>query len=255
MRASALAPTRVLRAIDGVRTRRFLATVGPPSEEYVRRMGLRVRRGPFTGMQYIPGLERSSGDLVAKLAGTYECELHEALEEWIAAAHTQVIDVGAAEGYYAVGLAVAMPHVTVHAYDIDATARELCAALARRNDVGERVRVGGACEPATLASFPDRGVALFSDCEGYERTLLDPELAPQLRTWPIIVELHEFIDPSITELIRARFRASHEIDIIEARGRGDEELPELEFMTPAQRAAVLSERRPGRMRWARLRPR
>lgn len=193
---------------------------------------------------------------MAKLLGTYERELHHVLSDWIAASYPHVIDVGCAEGYYAVGLAHAMKGTTLHAFDIDTLARARCASLSKINGVAERVRIRVACEPADLRGFPERGVALLSDCEGYERILIDPVAVPRLAGWPLLVELHEFIDASITETIRTRFAHTHDIEIIEGEDRAqDTALPELGFMTPKQRLAVLGERRPGPMRWAYLRPR
>jgi hypothetical protein len=226
---------------------------GPPTAEYVRRNGLAVARGPFTGMRYLAGLETTSGDLVAKLAGTYERELHPSIGEWIRSELTDIIDVGCAEGYYAVGLAMSMPNIRMHAFDIDAVARGRCEALAKLNNVVDRVHLGGECTPETLARFPNSGVALLSDCEGFERRLLDPILAPQLRSWQILVELHDFLDQQITETIVSRFESTHSIELIDGEGR-DDNLPELEFMSRRERNAVLSERRPGPMRWAHLRP-
>jgi hypothetical protein len=254
MRISNVLPSSALRAVDRVRTRRFLSTTGPATVEYVARNGLEVSRGPFAGMRYLEGLERSSGDLVAKLVGSYEHELHPAIEEWISAGLTHVIDVGCAEGYYAVGLARAIPRLRMHAFDIDPSARARCAALAELNGVEDRMRLHGECSPESLAAFPAQAVALLSDCEGAERELLDPLRAPRLRGWPILVELHDFIDPHITETITARFGESHTIEIIHGQDRSDA-LPELDFMSARERAAVLSERRPGPMRWAHLRPR
>ena len=253
---SSLLPQGTLRTIDRVRTRRFLSRVSGPTVEYVRRYGLEVRQGPFRGMRYLEGLEPSSGDLVAKLAGTYERELHAVVADWVSANHLHIIDVGCAEGYYAVGFAYAMTDTTVHAFDIDPVARARCGALSQLNGVETRLRIRGSCEPSALSAFPERGVALLSDCEGYERILLDPVAAPRLQGWPILVELHDFIDSAITETICARFGDSHEIGLIEGEGRKEQErLPELAFMSARQRAAVLGERRPGPMRWAYLRPR
>ena len=206
-------------------------------------------------MTYLDGLERTSGDLVAKLTGSYERELHAVIDSWVAARPQHVIDVGCAEGYYAVGLALAIPGAQVHAYDIDAQARARCAELAELNAVADRVSIHGECAPATLAGFPEQGVVLLSDCEGYERTLLDPALAPRLARWPILVELHDFLDPSISQTIAARFAATHEIETIEGEQRDADRMPELDFMSQRQRKAVLSERRPGPMRWARMDPR
>src|SRR5437868_6460531 len=219
MRLSSLLPPRLLQSIDRARTRMFLAKVRAPTAEYVRRNGLEVKDGPFVGMHYAEGLEASVGDLVAKLVGSYECELHGVLEQWIRADYPQIIDVGCAEGYYAVGFAVAMPRSRVDAFDIDAVARSHCAALADLNAVSERVRVLGSCDPQALASYPEHGVALLSDCEGYERVLLNPDLAPNLRHWPILVELHEFIDGTITDTLRRRFESTHDIDVIDGQGR------------------------------------
>jgi hypothetical protein len=255
MTASKFVPEWILRVIDRVRTRWFLWRVRGPTAEYVRRNGLEVRRGPFAGVRYPNDLRTAPGDLVAKLVGTYERELHGVFADWVAAGHSCVIDVGCAEGFYAVGFAASMPKTTVYAFDIDAAARAQCAALARLNGVDRQVHVLGACEPSSLGDYPEQGVALLSDCEGYERTLLDPALAPRLRSWPILVELHEFLDESITDTIRKRFAESHEIEIIEGENRESDGHPELEFMTRRQRGAVLGERRPGRMRWAYLRPR
>lgn len=255
MGISRLIPGRLLRALDRLRTRRFLAITAPATLEYVRHYGLAVRHGPFAGMEYIEGLERSSGDLVAKLLGTYEQELTRVVEQWISTGIDHLIDIGCAEGYYAVGFALAIPRATVHAFDIDPSARERCTKLATLNNVADRVRVAGACEPAYFQRLPERGVALLSDCEGAERTLLDPRLAPHLRGWPILVELHDFVDPTITETIAERFGPTHEITLIESDDRAGESPPELSPLTDRVRAALLSERRPERMRWAHMRPR
>jgi hypothetical protein len=252
---SAHIPPSALRAIDGLRTRLYLQRIRRPTADYVQRHGFDVRGGPFAGLRYPAELRSAPGDLVAKLLGSYERELHGVLEEWIAADYPHVIDVGCAEGYYAVGFASKMAGTTVHAFDIDPLARERCCELARLNDVAGRVRLGGICEPASLEAFPARGVALLADCEGYERILLDPSAAPKLRGWSILVELHEFLDATITQTIEGRFRDTHTVELIEGEDRTEDGLDELASTSPRTRAALLGERRPGRMRWAHLQPR
>ncbi len=236
-------------------TERRRRAVAGPTARYLAEHGRTVRHGPLAGLTYPPGLD-ATGDLVAKLLGTYELELRDELGAWVAARYAHVIDVGCAEGYYAVGLARAMPETTVHAFDIDADARLRCAGLAAVNGVQDRVVLGGMCTPQTLqAGFPADGVALLSDCEGYERVLLDPQAAPVLAGWPILVELHEFLDPAITDVIAERFAATHDVRVIEGAPRRGERLPELAGFSPAERAVLLDEHRPAAMRWAALRPR
>ena len=159
----------------------------------------------------------------------------------MAARPAHVIDVGCAEGYYAVGLALAIPGTHVHAYDIDVQARVRCAELAQQNAVAGRVSIHSECAPGDARGFPEQGVVLLSDCEGYERTLLDPALAPRLKRWPMLVELHDFLDPSISRTIAERFAPTHEIEIVEGEPRDPDGVPELDFMTPRQRRAVLSD--------------
>lgn len=146
-------PEGLLRSIDRFRNRRFLALTTPPTLEYVRRYGHRVRYGPFAGMEYIEGLEHTLADLVAKLLGTYEREVAMVIQEWMSLGITCLIDIGCAEGYYAVGYAYAMPRPP--SMRLTSTpARERCFALAKRNGVAERVVIGAACQPGPLPPFP-----------------------------------------------------------------------------------------------------
>jgi hypothetical protein len=248
-------PAPVKRAHQRMLDARFHRLVDGASREVVARHGLEVARGPFAGMRYLEDVETWSSDLVAKLTGEYERELHGAIAEWIDAAPDHVVDVGCAEGFYAVGLSLAIPNAVVHAYDLDPASREACARLAAHNGVGTRIRIGGACTPETLATMPDAGVVLLADCEGYERELLDPAAAPVLRGWPIVVELHEFLDPQIAETIRDRFTPTHDVELVSQQPRDPSAVPELAGIPPRSGAALLSELRPAAMRWAVLRPR
>ncbi|HET8535655.1 MAG TPA: hypothetical protein VFL73_00625 [Solirubrobacteraceae bacterium] len=253
--AGRLAPQALKDALDRRATGRFLDTVTPLTRDFVSRHGLTVLRGPFAGLQLDEQMVGVSGDLVAKLLGTYERELRPAFAEWIRAAPRHVVDVGSAEGYYAVGLAHAIPGATVLAFDIDPAARERCQALAARNGVADRVDVREECTPEVLGELPAQGVVLLSDCEGCEQALLDPARQPLLRGWPIIVELHDFIDPSISSRLRERFEDSHEIELITEHSVDEREVPELAHLNPDERDLLLSENRPTTMSWFCMRPR
>ena len=250
-----LVPNAVKRAIDRRRTARFLARVGPATHEHVRRHGLEVRRSPLAGLRYLPQLAATSGDLVAKLVGTYELELHAALERWIASAPATIVDVGSAEGTYAVGLALAIPSTRVVAFDVDPAARALCAAMAELNGVADRVDVRAECTHELLNGLAAAGLAIFLDCEGCELVLLRPDLVPALRRTPIIVELHDFVDASISQTIAERFAPTHDVRIVQGTARDPATVPELAGLDTTTAAALLSEFRPGAMRWGVLTPR
>ena len=97
--------------------------------------GTKVLDGPVKGLDF---LERSAeGCHVAKLLGCYEQPLHEKLMGVLKGNYDKIINIGSAEGYYAVGLAVAVPEVVSLAYDIDLNAQAACSELATRIGVSD----------------------------------------------------------------------------------------------------------------------
>jgi precorrin-6B methylase 2 len=231
------------------RERRLLRRAGRVGRMFRERHDSVVRHGPFAGLRYPDDLIQ-----VPKLLGTYELELHAAVERLIARDPRTIVNVGAGEGYYAVGLARRLPRARVLAFDIDAAAQRQCLGLAELNGVEDRVTVSGECVPALLADLPRSDVALIVDCEGCELGLLRPDEVPSLRDWTILVELHDFIDPDTSDIIVERFAQTHHVELIEAQSRRGLPVEELTFLAPRKRAVALGEARPPGMRWAEMRP-
>ena len=221
--------------------------------------GLHVLEGPFVGMRY-PGFAAVGSTLLPKLLGTYEHELHPFIEELSGMKIPKIVDVGCAEGYYAVGLALRFPETIVRAHDIDPEARRLCAALAERNGVLDRVSVLGACGPdSLLAEDFSEGGLVIADCEGYERQLFNPEVAYHLRRAHVLIELHDYLDRSITPHIQTAFSRTHEVTLVPSTT--DEWKVEnlrsiiIEGSTPFDRMVAFAEGRREVMDWALIRPR
>ena len=215
------------------------------------KVGLVVQGGPFKGMAYVS--EAVCSSLVPKLLGSYEAELHEVLRQILKRDYETVIDVGCAEGYYAVGLALRLPRARVHAFDIDARARELCKSLAQANKVDDRVLVEGECNHERLNSLIRGRTLIVCDCEGCELQLLDPKAAPEISKSDLLVELHDMIVPHITPTILSRFAATHDITLVDAVERDPNAFPILkDFDRLTQRTAV-AEFRDGPMQWGYLR--
>jgi hypothetical protein len=128
------------------------------------------------------------------------------------------VNVGAADGYYAVGLALRMPEAGVQAFEVDEGRRDLCEELARVNGVAERIDLAGACDPEWLAAL-EGDCLLVMDCEGCEVSLLGPEQAANLAGSGLIVELHDFIDPRSCRSVVQRFSATHQCERIAATPR------------------------------------
>jgi len=210
------------RAQGAWRSRRAAAA----TRRFVAWHGLTISGGPFAGLRYP---DQSALSLVPKLLGIYERELHQAIEDAIRARPDGIVNVGAADGYYAVGLARRCPAATVVAYESDPAQRELLRRVAAANEVALDIR--GAAGPDDLA-----GDLVVMDCEGCERELLARPLDAT-----IIVELHDVFDPGIGDAVIARFADTHEVTVISTG--------------PQPRGGILSEQRPGPMSWAVMTPR
>jgi hypothetical protein len=209
---------------------------------------LRVLSGPFAGLEYFPFASGSA--LLPKLVGSYELEIHPAVEAAIERGYRRVVNVGCGEGYYAVGFARRLPEAEIHAFDTDIVARQRARQLARKNGVAERVRVKGLCHPAKLRRLVGPGTLVVCDCEGCEIRLLDPVLVPELAATDLIVELHDFIDPTISTRVLDRFRHTHRIEIFSMTDRSALRLAALAVLEPVQRKTALLEGRPEGMQWA-----
>lgn len=215
-------------------------------------LGNKVIAGPFKGM-VLPdakGWGGGDGDFIPKLLGTYEADLHEVLLKAVARKPSVAINVGCAEGYYAVGLARLLPNAQVYAFDSDSRARTICVRAAEEN--GEsKVTVRGACAPEHISEILERpGHALLVvDCEGAELELLDSAKIRSLARCDIVVETHDFIDPRISSTLERRFGDSHEMQRIDQGGRNPNEAEELRKLDESDRWLLVNEGRPESMTW------
>lgn len=274
----------------------FLRQIIPASLRPVRHLenlvraetGGRVRQGPFAGLRYI---NRAVGSaFIPKLLGIYERELNGCIERACAANFPLIVDVGAAEGYYAIGLARRNPTARVIAFEMEEHGREALREMAKLNGIEvapkaetlktEKLKEDGAAVPlsrspvvpqaqlelhgkcefenlqATLASA-DRSLVVC-DVEGYEEFLLVPEKIPALARATLLVEMHDCFRPGLTELITERFTATHYVERIWQEPRTRADFPFTSWGTRLFPARYLdwavSEWRPVRMSWLWLMP-
>jgi hypothetical protein len=202
-------------------------------------------------MKYVSA---SAGSVFApKLVGSYEAEIQPVIQYVISSQSTTVVDIGCAEGYYAVGLLAAMPNATCFAFDTDPKARVLCAEMAAANHVANRLHILGKCESHALNALSLDGAFVFCDCEGAEAELLDPVLVPDLRSCDILVEIHECFRPGVTKALCERFAGTHTISLINTSKRDPLRYPCLSFLGSKDRSLAVEEFRPIGMQWAIMR--
>ena len=236
-----------------------LRPIGYLTHLTMKRTGRQVRAGPFRGMNYV---EQSVGScLVPKLLGIYERELTYEIERICRWRPKLIVDIGAAEGYYAVGMALRNPEARVVAFEMDRRGREVLREVATRNNVTGRLSILGECEPDSLRAILRNGpkaVCVICDVEGDEERLLDPTVVPELIGVTLLVETHEFVQRGITNELRRRFAASHRIDLIWQEPRTRADFPWRTLGTMLLPGSYLdwavSEWRPERMSWLWMTP-
>jgi ribosomal protein L11 methylase PrmA len=174
-------------------------------------------QGPFAGMDFLSN--SAEGCHIAKLLGCYEQPLQPFIEEAIASTYNTILNIGCAEGYYAVGMARRMPNTQVLAFDLNPKAQEVCATLSQKNDVSGRVKVDALFKSEDFEKYATQKVLVLCDIEGAERELLNPELAPALKGMDLIVESHDCLISGMTQTLVERFKETHTITLVQDNGQ------------------------------------
>lgn len=210
--------------------------------------------GPFKGMRY-------HGDAVCgaaspKILGVYESELAPFLLRWSTIPFQHIIDVGAAEGYYAIGCAMLWPQATVTAFETSEEGRLLLTRNVELNGLQSRVKIMGYCgrEQLQAALLNGEPSLVIVDIEGAEGHLLEPGNIHGLANAHIIVEIHDFVSDSVGETVSSRLTSTHVIEEVRTQSRTFSDFHEpralwKRFWLLPYLKQYADELRPGPMRW------
>lgn len=210
--------------------------------------------GPFKGMRYDGGAV--CGAATPKILGVYESELAPFLLKWSVTPFKHIINVGAAEGYYAIGCAMLWPQATVTAFEVSEEGRRLLTRNIELNGLQSRVKIMGHCgEEQLQASMPNGQPSLvIIDIEGAESQLLEPGNIPSLTNAHIIVEIHDYLDDRLGETVLSQLKSSHIVEEVRTQTRTFRDFQEpralwLRFWLLPYLKQYADELRPGPMRW------
>jgi hypothetical protein len=176
----------------------------------------KVLYGAFKGMKYF-SLESVGSSLFAKLLGSYEKEISEQIGCFCNNGYTEIIDIGCAEGYYAIGFASRIPEAKVYAYDINEQARYLCGQMAKINAVEKRVEIRGFCSPGELSALiANKRALIICDCEGFEKELFTISNVNDFKNCDLLIETHDFLDINISSSLHELFAKTHTVTTIKS---------------------------------------
>jgi hypothetical protein len=219
------------------------------NRKLVEHFGSTVKDGPFRGMTLSPMTHQEH--LGPFLLGTYEAELHPWLETIAAKQFSQILDVGAKFGYYAVGLSRLFPGTPVIAFDTDRWARAATREMATVNRTPD-VSPAGFCSPGWLDRHLQPLSFILSDCEGFEGELFSQTSTPSLDSATLLIEMHDYLVPGVGAAVRERFARTHTLATVTSGG-GRYPSTDLSFLSPSEAATAVNEYRP-QQEWLLLTP-
>lgn len=210
---------------------------------------IKIMDGLFTGMLYTR--ESFCSAILPKLIGSYEEPIQQWINEIIQKKYRKIIDIGSAEGYYSVGLAIRCHDSQIYAYDIDDDALTANKNIAKLNKVEDKIIFKNLCDHDELNNIIDENTVIICDIEGNEFELLNPEKSPKLLDVDMIIESHDFINKNITEELINRFYKTHKIEIMVDYKR-DIEKAKIYSSDIKIATFMVDEKRPEAMKWLRL---
>jgi hypothetical protein len=218
-----------------------------------------VRYGLFSGLRL--GSEPTwagFADKSSQLFGFYEREVLDTLEA--IDKRDVFINLGAADGYYAVGMIIADKAAVSYAYEIDEKSRDTLSNNAKLNNVTERIVIRGEASNDFYRDFQQSELddsIILCDIEGEEFAVFTTETLYHLKSAIIIIEIHDWVFPNKTELLAnliSNAEGTHRIEILKMSERDLTPFAELSELSDDDRWVICSEGRPKIMSWLLLTP-
>lgn len=221
-----------------------------------------VAYGPFRGLKLADANWWGAADRGSMLLGLYEQEVL----EWLSAHHGDrrfLIDIGAADGYYAVGSLVAGWVDHVYCFEQSEEGRHAIAANAKANGVADRVTILGTADESSVegllldAAIDPADTLMIVDIEGGEFELLTTHLLSRLAGVAAVVEIHDWEspDPRAVQRLAESAGDSFQVGFLRTGSRDPSGFPELKHWPDDDRWLLCSESRRQVMQWMILEPR
>ncbi len=222
-----------------------------------------VQHGPLAGFHLGERATWRESDNSAKLLGLYEQEVC-ALLARLATERSTLIDLGAADGFYGVGLVASGLFARSYCFEIVEQSRIHLAELAQASGVADRVHILGAATPAFFGELAPLGVeasesVVLCDIETAEFDVLDQACLTSLSRAHVIVEIHDFMiadGQARYAALLERARAIFDVTEIRTGARDLSQVPLVaDHWNDSDRWLLCSESRAKLMSWLHLAPR
>ena len=229
------------------------------SAEINQKFDSTIAYGSFKGFKFAKNSWWSKHDRGSMILGLYEKEIIEILLN-TSKERSVFIDIGAADGYYAVSSVKNYFFNRSYCFEIEQKGRSVIRQNSILNGVAEKVIIFGEANRKSLLKIPKADISnsvVLIDIEGFEFDFLDTNILNILKKSICIIELHDwFFEDGKKRLKELRKRASKNFKISEfkLRSRDTSNIKELDLYSDNERWIICSEGRPRSMTWLRLDP-
>lgn len=219
--------------------------------------GKTVLHGTFKGLTY-PDYESFGSAIYPKLLGSYESELAIVWNEVVNNSYDEIIDIGSAEGYYSVGLAMKTSN-TVVAVDISQTALDMVQKIAEINKVSDRIKLLKGIDSKKLIDLvSNKHCFVLCDAEGFEAEIFNASTANALGKSDILIEVHDAKVHEVSKYLKKVFENTHKLTIIQSiddiQKLNTYNYPELVNLAAPVKLRMLSEFRSNIQEWFYFKP-
>ena len=219
-----------------------------------------VGDGPFRGMKLSTDPWWGGFDLISKILGNYEPHIVEHILALAKKGESTFVDIGAADGYFPIGLTMDGTFQKAYAFEISPEARAKMSTSIENNGCSEKIVVGEEANAKTLKKVVDEcnNAVILIDIEGAEYDLLNNEVLNMLESSYIICELHPWLavdgQRKQQDLI-ARANELFHVSFLQRKAYEPNKFAVLEEFSDDERLLACSEGRPQNMQWMVLEPR
>jgi len=218
-----------------------------------------VAYGPFKGMSFDRNVWWGTYDGITKMLGVYEQHILEKLIEFSRKGGATFIDIGAADGYFAVGMAYSKAFDRAYCFEISRPGQKYIQSNAEKNSCADQVIVKGEADYDSLKEILDKenGAVVLIDIEGAEFDLLSKKVLDLLQQCHVICELHPWLHPNgydEQEKLIGDAQDTFNVSVIQRDAYNPNQFSELSDLKDEERLIAFGEGRGKNMEWLVLEP-
>jgi len=224
------------------------------AKEINQLLGGTVSYGPFKGLKFVgESWWEGDQDRAAILLGLYEKDILDILER-SRTKYSTLINLGAADGYYAVGALMGGLFEKGYCFEVEPKGREIIAQNAMLNGVKDKLKIFGAATNDFYLQIPsserDRAVVIV-DIEGAEFDVLTAEVFDAFTRSLFIVEIHDWVEQGEAKIKRLQesIPSNYTLTTVKMGARDLSQFEELKNYNDTDRWLICSEGRPVLMSW------